>query len=59
VDALDIAELHATTVRGRGFELAPMVHPSEQSEAQTDEWIEFFLDLQGQDYRQTKGRRER
>jgi uracil-DNA glycosylase len=58
-DGLDIAELHATTVRGRGFELVPMVHPSEQSEAQTDEWIEFFLDLQGQDYRQTKGRRER
>ena len=56
---LDVEELHASTVRGRGFELAPMVHPGEQTEAQTDEWIEFFLDLQDTDYRQTKGRRGR
>jgi uracil-DNA glycosylase family 4 len=56
---LDVEDVHATTVRGRGFELAPMIHPREQTEAETDEWIEFFLDLKEQDYRQTKGRRER
>jgi uracil-DNA glycosylase family 4 len=56
---LDVEDLHASTVRGRGFELAPMIHPREQTEAQTDEWIEFFLDLQDTDYRQTKGRRGR
>jgi len=56
---LDVEELHASTVRGRGFELAPMIHPREQTEAETDEWIEFFLDLRDTDYRQTKGRRGR
>jgi len=56
---LDVAELHASTVRGRGFELAPMIHPGEQTEAETDEWVDFFLDLKDTDYRQTKGRRGR
>lgn len=58
-DDLDVADLHATEVRGRGFALFPMVHPAEQTDEQTDEWIESFLDLTARDYRQTKGRRGR
>jgi uracil-DNA glycosylase family 4 len=56
---LNVKELHGSTVRGRGFELAPMIHPREQTDDQTEAWIEFFLDLQETDYRQTKGRRGR
>lgn len=58
-DELDVEECHATTIRGRGFELAPMVRPADQTDEQTEAYIEFFLDLKGTDYRQTKGRRER
>ena len=58
-DEMDVAARHATTIRGRGFELAPMVHPADQTDEQTEAYIEFFLDLKGTDYRQTKGRRER
>jgi hypothetical protein len=36
-----------------------MIHPREQTEAETEAWIEFFLGLQDTDYRQTKGRRGR
>jgi uracil-DNA glycosylase len=55
-DDLDIAELHATTVRGRGFELLPMLAPADQSAAETEAFVERFADLLGTDYRQTKGR---
>ena len=55
-DELDIAELHATTVRGRGFELLPMLAPADQSAAETEAFVERFADLLGTDYRQTKGR---
>jgi uracil-DNA glycosylase family 4 len=58
-ETFDVAECHATTIRGRGFELAPMVHPADQTESQTEAYIDFFLDLKETDYRQTKGRRKR
>ncbi|AHG03817.1 uracil-DNA glycosylase [Halobacterium sp. DL1] len=58
-ESFDVEECHATTIRGRGFELAPMVHPADQTDDQTEAYIEFFLDLLGTDYRQTKGRRGR
>lgn len=58
-DSLAVTELHGDTVRGRGFELVPMIHPREQSDAQTDAWIDFFLSFKDTDYRQTKGRRSR
>ncbi|MGB9965428.1 uracil-DNA glycosylase family protein [Halobacterium sp. CBA1126] len=56
---LDVEELHASTIRGRGFELAPMVHPADQTDDQTEAYVEFFLELLDTDYRQTKGRRGR
>jgi uracil-DNA glycosylase family 4 len=55
-DELDVAELHATTMRGRGFELVPMLDPSDQTPEQTEAFVEHFADLLGTDYRQTKGR---
>jgi len=55
-DDLDVTDLHATTMRGRGFELVPMLDPSDQSEAETEAFVEHFADLLGTDYRQTKGR---
>ncbi|WP_265111391.1 uracil-DNA glycosylase [Halosolutus halophilus] len=58
-DDLSLPDVHATTVRGRGFELVPMVEPHEQTDAQTQAWLEHFVDLMAADYRQTKGRRER
>ncbi|MFB6143343.1 MAG: uracil-DNA glycosylase family protein [Halorientalis sp.] len=58
-DAFDIREAHATTIRGRGFELVPMRPPSEQSAAETTAFLEHFADLLERDYRQTKGQRER
>ncbi|WP_440765340.1 uracil-DNA glycosylase [Natronorubrum sp. DTA7] len=50
---------HATRIRGRGFELVPMVEPRDQSDAQTQAWLETFVDLMASDYRQTKGQRDR
>ena len=58
-DDFDIEAEHATTVRGRGFELVPMLSPDEQTDAQTEEFIAHVADLLGRDYRQTKGRRGR
>ena len=55
-DDLDVAELHASTVRGRGFELLPMLSPVDQTAAETEAFVERFADLLGTDYRQTKGR---
>ncbi|MFC7165701.1 uracil-DNA glycosylase [Halospeciosus flavus] len=56
---LDVVEHHGTTIRGRGFELVPMVHPANQSDEQKEAFVTRFLDLMGTDYRQTKGRRSR
>lgn len=53
---LDVAELHATTVRGRGFELVPMLAPGDQDPADTEAFVEHLADILGTDYRQTKGR---
>ncbi|WP_415381568.1 uracil-DNA glycosylase [Halosimplex sp. TS25] len=55
-DELDVEELHATTMRGRGFELVPMLDPADQSPEETEAFVEHFADLLGTDYRQTKGR---
>lgn len=58
-DELDIAERHATTIRGRGFEILPMIPPAEQTDAERTAFLDHFSDVLGQDYRQTKGRRGR
>jgi uracil-DNA glycosylase family 4 len=55
----DVVEEHGTTVRGRGFEILPMIPPSEQTDAQRQAFVEHFADLLQRDYRQTKGRRGR
>ena len=58
-DAFDIAADHATTIRGRGFELVPMRDPEDQSEREETAFLEHFASLLERDYRQTKGRRSR
>ncbi|GAA0230641.1 uracil-DNA glycosylase family protein [Haladaptatus pallidirubidus] len=56
---LDIADDHGKTIRGRGFELVPMIHPEEQTNEQTEAFVKAFAELMGTDYRQTKGRQGR
>ncbi|MFB6308160.1 MAG: uracil-DNA glycosylase family protein [Haloarculaceae archaeon] len=58
-DELDVVEQHATTIRGRGFELIPMVPPADQTDEQREALLEHLSDTLGRDYRQTKGRRSR
>ena len=50
---------HATTIRGRGFELVPMRDPLDCTADEREAFIEHFLSLMDGDYRQTKGRRGR
>ena len=59
-DSFDAAAEHATTVRGRGFELVPAKPFDEQTDAETDALRDHLLEnVMARDYRQTKGRRER
>ncbi len=51
---------HATTIRGRGFELVPMLELDRQTDEDTDAFVEHVTEsVFGRDYRQTKGRRSR
>ena len=56
---LSLSDGHATRIRGRGFELVPMIDPREGTDEQTQAWLEAFAELMATDYRQTKGRQER
>jgi uracil-DNA glycosylase family 4 len=59
-ESFDVDEEHATTIRGRGFELVPMVELERQTDAQSEAWVEHVREeVFGRDYRQTKGRRSR
>ncbi|WP_424003976.1 uracil-DNA glycosylase [Haloarcula salina] len=58
-DDLDIEERHATTIRGRGFEIIPMLSPADQTDEERTTFLEHFSETIGRDYRQTKGRRGR
>lgn len=59
-ESFDVVEEHATTVRGRGFELLPTVPPAEQTDEETAAFVEHVSEsVLGRDYRQTKGRRGR
>ncbi|MEM4780388.1 MAG: uracil-DNA glycosylase [Halalkalicoccus sp.] len=58
-DEFDIEGDHATEIRGRGFELVPMIDPGEQTDDQREAFLQAFSDLFGRDYRQTKGRQGR
>jgi len=55
----DPEAVHATTVRGRGFELVPMLGPAALDDEAADAYVEAFTELMASDYRQTKGRRSR
>ncbi len=58
--SFDVREEHATTIRGRGFELIPMVALDDQTDAQTAAFVDHVSEsVFGRDYRQTKGRRSR
>ncbi|MWV63992.1 uracil-DNA glycosylase [Halorubrum sp. JWXQ-INN 858] len=59
-ESFDVEAEHATTIRGRGFEIVPMVAPDDL----TDERAAAFVDhmhenVLSRDYRQTKGRQSR
>jgi uracil-DNA glycosylase family 4 len=58
-EEFDPHEAHATTVRGRGFELVPMRGPDALDDAAAEAYVDQFTDLMASDYRQTKGRRSR
>ncbi|WP_254534941.1 uracil-DNA glycosylase [Halomarina litorea] len=52
---LDVEACHATTVRGRGFDLLPTV--ADPDEAERAAFVAHVRGELGRDYRQTKGRR--
>lgn len=58
-EELSLPADHGSRIRGRGFELVPMIDPRDQSDAQTQAWLEAFVELMSSDYRQTKGQRDR
>jgi uracil-DNA glycosylase family 4 len=59
-ESFDADAEHATTIRGRGFELVPMRDLGALTPAAVDEWVDHMLEaVLSRDYRQTKGRRER
>jgi uracil-DNA glycosylase family 4 len=55
----DVAEDNGREIRGRGFELIPMVDPREAGGEAIETFVEAFAETMGRDYRQTKGRRGR
>ena len=59
-ESFDIEAEHATTIRGRGFELLPMLELDRQTDADSEAFVDHVLDnVFSRDYRQTKGRRSR
>lgn len=59
-ESFDAVEEHATTVRGRGFELLPMKDLEDLTDADVDAFLEHVReDVFSRDYRQTKGRQSR
>lgn len=58
-EEFDIEDVHATTIRGRGFELVPIRDPGLLTDDETAAFVETMTELMAGDYRQTKGRRGR
>jgi uracil-DNA glycosylase family 4 len=58
-EEFDLAEDAGEAIRGRGFELVPMIPPGSATDEQTQAFVESFAELIASDYRQTKGRRSR
>jgi len=56
---VSLPAVHGDRLRGRGFELLPMVDAATMSDEQADAFVHAFSELLGTDYRQTKGRRGR
>lgn len=54
---LDIQTAHATPIRGRGFELLPMLDPTDQTESHRTAFLDALTNVLDRDYRQTKGPR--
>jgi uracil-DNA glycosylase family 4 len=56
-DSLSVEASHATTIRGRGFELVPMTGLDRQTDAETAAFVDHVAEsVLDRDYRQTKGR---
>jgi uracil-DNA glycosylase family 4 len=58
-ESFDVTDDHGTEIRGRGFEIVPMIDPADQTDDDREAFVERFSNLLGRDYRQTKGRRGR
>lgn len=58
-DVGSLASVHGEAIRGRGFEIIPVMAPAAMDEAALSTLRETFEGLQERDYRQTKGRRRR
>ena len=58
-DEFDIENRNGKEIRGRGFEIVPMIDPAEGDEDEREAFLESFSELLGRDYRQTKGRQGR
>ena len=58
-DEYTFPDAHAQEIRGRGFAVVPMLDPAEQTDAETEAFVDAFEALMARDYRQTKGRQER
>lgn len=59
-ESFDVETEHATTVRGRGFELVPMLAPGAMDDADERAFVDHVTEnVLSRDYRQTKGRRSR
>lgn len=59
VAGLAVAEVHGTPLRGRGFELLPMVGLDALTSERIESYIDAMEETMNRDYRQTKGRRGR
>lgn len=57
--SLRIEDVHATELRGRGFELIPLRAPHSMDSDEFEAAVERLTATLERDYRQTKGRRER
>jgi uracil-DNA glycosylase family 4 len=55
----DLPAEHATTIRGRGFEILPSVDPATMTADQREAFGEHLAAELGRDYRQTKGQRRK
>lgn len=58
-DSFDIDRDHGAEIRGRGFEIIPMKHPSRMTSDDVETIVSRLQSVLDRDYRQTKGGRRR